>query len=51
MTQKEIAPICHLRDRHLEELGKLRGEGSDKMTQRAAAALIMWTECHPRVSR
>ena len=48
MTQREVAPICDFGVWFQESLGRLRTEGTDKTTQQAASAQIMWTERHPR---
>ena len=48
MRQPETTPISDMGVLYMEALGKLRADGSERMTQQAAAALIMWSARHPR---
>ena len=51
MSQQETTPSCDMDALYQQSLGLLRNEGSDRMAQRAAAAaLIMWSERHPRAA-
>lgn len=48
MRLQEVTPSCDLHVLYRQDLGVLRDGGSEHMSQQAAAALIMWSERHPR---
>ena len=50
MRVQEVTPSCDMNVLYQQALGVLRGGGSERMSQQAAAALIMWADRHPRAA-